>query len=55
MGYYLLPDGIFEFYGWPFLPFVANRRPTNGFALNDFAALTNLDSDVLEARRSLDD
>ena len=53
-GHYLLSDGIVEFYGWQFPPVEENGRPTNGFAFDDFTARINLNPNVLEAQRSLD-
>lgn len=54
MGHYLLSDGIVEFFGWPFPPFEENDRPTNSFAFDDFTARINLNLNVLEPQRSLD-
>jgi RimJ/RimL family protein N-acetyltransferase len=54
MGHYLLSDGIVEFFGWPFPPFEENGRPTNGFAFDDFTARINMNPNVLEAQRPLD-
>ena len=42
MGYYLLSEGVVEFYSWPFPPFDENSRPINGFAFDDFTARINL-------------
>jgi GNAT superfamily N-acetyltransferase len=42
MGHYLLSEGVVEFYGWPFPPFVEKGRPINGFAFDDFTARINL-------------
>ena len=54
MGHYLLSDGVVEFYGWPFAPFEENARPTNGYAFDDFTARINLNPNVLDAQRSMD-
>ena len=54
MGHYLFSDGIVEFFCWPFPPFKENDTPTNSFVFDDFTARINLNLNLLESQRSLD-